>query len=1225
MTEQHHADRVFLWAVVLFGLLVYAAHKGLFRGSGKNPPPTKVAPGVPVDLWTLLWHVLVPAAIIAGVIALLILGFFALSRILYRVRRARTIRLHEIVLGPDDTTMPAEIMNALEAIHGKLSTPFGTAAVGSVSMSFEIIRLADGTIHFVLGAPFAHITGVEDMLRNVYTNIRFQPWRDPVRERFPVCQTLGLTKPWWYPTQTQTTYQSSVIESLVTALDRAGGPLHLQYILTPANSGTLLGTLRHRLMQVEYSAKSQQQADPANPGLGYSQSSALKESLQLYGKEAFTCDFRIAAHNYDDAQRIYGALQQANGENRFSRGFVYVLRPVFLGLLYARMPAYLPWWRTILFTLPLATIIHLPTNRIRVNTLNRYYVRRGPAPLSILRATEPQHAMVIDHETRDYLAIKEWDREGNIAVLGGHGSGKTTDELSVFRMDANFQNKYGRKKVVVLIDIGKDTSKRALGLVSPDREVFYFNAADPDCPWTINPFLASVTDSVLSDNIITSLKQVFGGDAIGPRSEEFLTNAIIAAKEVLGDRADLSCVYRMLSDAAYREQITGSVQSPHQVAYWRDVFAALAETDERFLQQAVAAPRNKLDAVLRNDLLGKAFLASQGRTFLDMREVLRREAILIVNLDKSKLGDEGARLLGIFLISQLWYALEAQNEIEERDRVKVSLILDEGQNYVSAGFLSMLAEGRAYGLQTTIALRFLNEIRDTALVEGIKTLCQNIVVHQFQNIDEAEYLMKRFMRVFANMVQVQAESQDAVNFGVDDIIRLPKFTSICQWQVDGSMQQPFYAETINWEPYFRDDWRQSHLAKQADLATQIRAVAVEVIAPEDPDEDPVFTLEFPEEAQVMGKVIDFPKGPVSIRPEPRGLDSLSVLFGPDAAQQLRRASVDDITGLHKGTVFVHALETATREFGGGGHILVAELQDDDDDSLKATADLLRTVCDQRLLAYLDEGRFAAILGAREAQGLLERVETGLEGVKGSQVHLVSLEPGESFEAAYDRALALLDPDDGAGEETQGDDTDSEQEVDAKAPAQALTQPMTPAHDDSPESPARGSAEGLEVPTPAPKSPSPVVTSPPEPSRPKAAPSGTARKAIDPRAARIALTLSNQWTETDPRRVFCQRYNVRPARLIQEAATLGATDDDLVQATGWALRKAIAPEKGAHSVRVVLQRRVNERVLVGVATRLDLDLLKLRELLEKEGVDELAVVAAAQSVKTVDDVLRLKAR
>lgn len=800
-----------LWAVALFGLFLHFFYYSNTTSTNVMSTATNTtsAPSIGATLVHDLSAVLPIVGLLLTFAALtaIVLGVF---RLFMRRRRMEAMVAEEILLGPDDVASPAEVVAALDAIHTALLTRYGSPALGQVSWTFEIIRDRDGQIHFVIAAPFRWISVIEDNFRNVYTNLRFQPWGD-IDRAWPVAQQIVLTRTWTIPTRIDDTYQNSVVEMIVQALDRANGEVRLQWLMTPLPVGPLAAQLRASLRYSEYQERAQQQMDPAHPGLASSVSRQdIGQGLELLGRSAFQTEVRLAADDWETMQRVYGALAAANAANQWHAKTVVLFKGLWTRWLNHRVPSLAFFGSTILFSKPLATVIHVPSARLRVQSLSRVLVRRGPAPPTIPR--DP--ALAILRDEQGPVGIPESDRKYNVLFIGSQGGGKSTGMLQLIRVDAHWRDAQKRPKALVIIDIGKDTAKRALGLIPRDREVVWFDPADPACPWTINPIQAGVSDSALANDVLESLTQVFGDDAIRARSREFLGNATLAVKEVHGDTADFTMVYKMLTDDAFRQYVIDHVQDPHQQEYWQVTFTQTVAANPRFVEEGLAAPRNKLDEVLRTESVRLALTTGHGRRQLDMRDIVEGRKVLVANLDKARLGKSGARLLGVFLITMLWHALQLQNNKPEADRVPTSLVIDEAQNFISEGFLDILAEGRAYGAQTTLAVRFLGEILSERAILGVRTLVQNLIIYQFELREDAEDFMRRFMRTYSNFISPSDEVQDRINFGADDFMRLPKHHVVCRWMVNGSPQPAFLAETIPWESDYDDATRQYHLAQQ---------------------------------------------------------------------------------------------------------------------------------------------------------------------------------------------------------------------------------------------------------------------------------------------------------------------------------------------------------------------------------------------------------------------------
>lgn len=1052
-----------LWAVALFGIWAYFHERGPAHLSAAPTAGHPAAGSWMGSAMHLIWT-FADAVGVLFVLSLLALGGWLLVRFAMRRRRMAAMEAEEILLGPDDTASPEEMVAALDAIHSTLLTRYGGTAMGQLSWSFEIFREASGAIHFVIAAPYGRLRAVEDHWRAKYTNLRFRPWEDVWRE-WPYAQQISLARHWRHPIRMERTYANSVIETVVQALDRAEGAMHMQFLMTPLPVGHLTGQLKSSLEALEVAARMEHQTDSAQPSLGIVERNAVQTATTLLGRSAYRTEVRLGADTWDTVQRVYGAIAGSNADNQWRASTILVGKRLWERWLNLRVPS-LFWFRpVILFSKPLATVIHVPSARLRVNSLQRMLIRRGPAPSAIPR--DPRLALMRD-ETGT-VGIPEGDRKFNCLFLGSQGGGKSTGLLNLFRVDATWKDPENQPKAIVLVDIGKDTGQRALGIAPTDRDLIWWDPADPECPWSINPLHSGGNPDAVANDVLEALTQVFGEEAIRARSREFLGNALLGVRDVLGEDADFTHMYRMLTDDTFRNDIIDRVQESHQKEYWQVTFSQAAAENPRFISEGLAAPRNKLDEVLRNRAVRQALTPGLGRKPLDLHEVITGRKILLVNLDKAKLGKSGARLLGIFVIMLLWHALENQTSIPEADRVPVSLILDEAQNFISEGFLDILAEGRAYGAQTTVAVRFLGEILSDRVIQGLKVLVQNLIIYQFELLEEAEVFMKRFMRTYSNMVNPNDEVQDAINFGADDFMRLPKHHTICRFMVDGSPQPAFLAQTIPWEGFYDANARVAHLARQpkvtstdpealpsaTDETTPRPAVATawptmppfDPSAPEDDEDD---ELPLTEETDLIpipaaSTPVATSDSEIGVAPESNPVPSapakaggweltatgrgeasadpkaiLDLYLGSAAANQLLNLSLDALTGLLNQTVWARLIDQTS---GDGHGILFCDLDGlkaiNDTEGHTAGNDYIRRAA-EALRSVVRTSDYVARIGGDEMAALIQTIdEPGLKALAdrareafdqakvAASLGVALQEPGEPLAAVVDRADAAM--------------------------------------------------------------------------------------------------------------------------------------------------------------------------------------------------------------------------
>ncbi|OPY62242.1 MAG: AAA-like domain protein [Pelotomaculum sp. PtaU1.Bin065] len=780
---------------------------GLPKGS-RHLLETRVA-----GIFSSIYHLF--ARLFSIALWIIVLGMFAVVslRMYFRFLRAKSLKTVELVLSRDDTATPFEVMGALDSIYGNLIERFFRLFKGQDHFVWEVVK-SDSGIKFYITAPASKLEAIKKRFQSTYQNLRFNDGY-PDHGQYQILQQYKLARPWFYTLKSLRDYQSSITESLVNVLDSAVGVVRLQVILIPA---PLSFQQQVKNMQISFEREhlSDKIYDQSSPGIGYTEDKELKGSLELIGKGFFIVELRLSCDSWSTAQGVAGVFSEASSENRivppnfFGEIMLRIFRKLWLKWLVNRMPAILLFRGFYLSSFHLATLIHLPSVRVRVATLNRYPVRRAIAPMKTCRDSEK--AILCDEE--GYVGINEEDRKFNILMLGGQGMGKSTTMENIIRNDARDLN-----KAIIVIDPNNDLAAKALGLIPPNREVIYLNVADVNNRLGINPFSSDDVPDLLVTNVISNFKQFWGKEAIGPRSEELLINTMYALLDALPSVTFYE-VYRMMADFNYRTAIISQLTDDHQRLYWQHTFEAMSE-NEKFLEEALSAPRNKLNRILSVSNVRRVLTS---RYNIDLKELIAKRRVLVVNLAKGAVGEENAYLLGVFLVTMLWQAIQSQVVLQPEKRIPVSLVVDEAHNFLCPGLEKLLSEGRKFGGQNTLAFQFMGQIEYEKVKKAVMNLAQNIILFRTEELEDAENFSKIFMRLYSNMIQVSDEVQDRLNFGPDDILNLPAYKAIARLVSHGEVTAAFLAETIPTK--YNSKWANHHFEKQSEFLPEPEPVSV---------------------------------------------------------------------------------------------------------------------------------------------------------------------------------------------------------------------------------------------------------------------------------------------------------------------------------------------------------------------------------------------------------------
>ena len=128
----------------------------------------------------------------------------------------------------------------------------------------------------------------------------------------------------------------------------------------------------------------------------------------------------------------------------------------------------------------------------------------------------------------------------------------------------------------------------------------------------------------------------------------------------------------------------------------------------RFRIEAIAPIQNKVGAFLANPILSR--ILTQSWSAFDLRQVMDKSRILLVNLAKGKIGEDSAGLLGVLLVSRIGLAALSRADVVEESRRDFFVYLDEFQSFTTLSLANMLSELRKYRLGLVLAHQYLSQL-----------------------------------------------------------------------------------------------------------------------------------------------------------------------------------------------------------------------------------------------------------------------------------------------------------------------------------------------------------------------------------------------------------------------------------------------------------------------------------------------------------------------------------
>ncbi|MBA7655713.1 hypothetical protein ES703_63621 [subsurface metagenome] len=369
---------------------------------------------------------------------------------------------------------------------------------------------------------------------------------------------------------------------------------------------------------------------------------------------------------------------------------------------------------------------------------------------------------------RRKFGIKTDDRRRHVYVVGKTGMGKTVMLENMAIQDIE------QGKGIGFVDPHGEAAEKLLNFVPQSRvnDVVYINPADLEYPIAFNIMEKVDVEHrhLVAGGLMGVFKKIWP-DVWSARMEYILNNCILALLEYPG--ATLLGVNRMLADADYRKKVVDKITDPVIRAFWVQEYARYTQ---RYEVEATAAIQNKVGQFISAPLIRN--IIGQVRSSIDMREIMDKQKILIMNLSKGRIGEDNSRLLGALLITKLQLAAMSRVDVPEDKRKDFFLYVDEFQNFATESFVNVLSEARKYRLALTLGHQYIaqmeDEVRD-AVFGNVGTIVSFRV-----GAEDAEFLEKEF----------------TPEFMASDLVNLGKYNVYLKLMIDGIAGRPFSAETL---------------------------------------------------------------------------------------------------------------------------------------------------------------------------------------------------------------------------------------------------------------------------------------------------------------------------------------------------------------------------------------------------------------------------------------------
>ena len=359
-------------------------------------------------------------------------------------------------------------------------------------------------------------------------------------------------------------------------------------------------------------------------------------------------------------------------------------------------------------------------------------------------------------------------------MIGRSGSGK-----SVLIANAAIQDIKNGEGVGV-IDPHGDLIDAILDHIPKERvdDVIYFCPGDVDRPIGLNMLEYHTEEQMdfVVQEMIQIFYKLFPPEMIGPMFEHNMRNVMLtlmADKEHPGTIADIP---RMFTDKEFQQYKLQFVTDPIVRAFWEK---EMAQTTDFHKSEMLGYLISKVGRFVENEMMRN--IIGQPRSGFDIRDVMDKKKILLINLSKGRTGEVNSNLLGLILVAKLQMAALSRADLPEKERHDFYLYIDEFQNFVTDSIATILSEARKYRLCLTVAHQYVSQLvsnNDTKIRDAVFGNVGTIISYRI-GVEDAEIFAKEYAPVFNEY----------------DVINVGKYTVYIKLLIDNTAARPFDMKT----------------------------------------------------------------------------------------------------------------------------------------------------------------------------------------------------------------------------------------------------------------------------------------------------------------------------------------------------------------------------------------------------------------------------------------------
>lgn len=683
------------------------------------------------------------------------------SRLYHHFQHAKQIETVRIVISRVDEQMRSDMINFFDFLNGVLLPSFAVqySYLGAHHFVWEL-RSEEGEKQVYLSATGTLLNTILRNLQSVHPHLRFEKVVHEKNEIPQEFMQLKLERKWFHSIETieldsdfgAIQYEKSLTDSLMATMDEIEGDAGVQFVIKPlSQSKQSKNRLKHRLAKV--------------------------------GGALFECEIRIYAQSNHVLKGIIGTIGEVNAQNNVVPESIwqYEIRRYFKNywwnyLVHNKMPSLFFGPKMKFASYHLATLLQLPSSKLRVSGMQRYTNRRLPLPAGI--PTE-EEVPLASFETEDGVrtGLTEDMLRRNLLILGAGGTGKT---LGVATQAIPYLIREDQASIIIASN--PNEAKDFLSLIPPHKKVYVIDMDTPG-EWGINFLSDDETPAdIMVENLVGMFQTIFDSKI---KNMDFIGQAYLALRmarehSVEWKKAvptiDLRHIKEVLANEKYRLRLIQALPAESTLRrYWIERTQLIR--NPRYFVTLIAPILTVFGRILQTERLSKTLCHPNT---IDLKRILYEEkGVVLLHGGKWDFGFDMNAVASTMFLTHVYHTLLEQFYIPlPNDRLITNIFLDDFSAATGRTFMMLALRGGRIGTRMVASTNAYDDAHPS-LLNLLDAVFSNKFIFRTYTSDDA----KRWSGLM-----------DRLEY--DDFMHMTPYYGVAWFTVNGERKDPFIAKAL---------------------------------------------------------------------------------------------------------------------------------------------------------------------------------------------------------------------------------------------------------------------------------------------------------------------------------------------------------------------------------------------------------------------------------------------